>query len=366
MQPAPSSPYQPIPEPRASLIARRLVQWYEAHQRALPWRMTKEPYRIWISEIMAQQTRITALLPYYERFIERFPRLQDLAEAAADEVLKAWEGLGYYARAHNLKKTAEIIAQDHGGVFPHTERELRALPGIGPYTAGAILSICYGQTAPAIDGNVLRVMARVEANTQDIGRNADKVRQNLTPVLRDIMPAAQASAFSQSLMELGALVCLPKNPLCGQCPLQNLCLAYEQGLQQQLPIRSIEKEKAQAHKTIFVIVDKQGQVLARRRTERLLNGLWYLYDVDETLSAPEAEAHLRLLGLDCLDCQPLGPARHVFTHIVWHMDGFLLRVEQSPPLDGFMWAKPGELAEKAFPTALKHYTAVLKGLIKPE
>lgn len=343
---------------KAKQLAACLMTWYHANHRDLIWRQTRDPYRIWISEIMAQQTRITAVLPYYKRFIARFPTLESLAQASDDEVLKAWEGLGYYSRAHNLLKTAKIIWDENQGRFPRGAAALRKLPGIGDYTAGAISSICFDEPEPAVDGNVQRVFARLYANHRDI---ADpKSKKLLTEFVRTVMPEKEPGIFNQSLMELGALVCVPQNPLCGQCPAAAICRAKEEGLQRELPVKTPKKRIRQEDKTILLIADEQGRLLLRQRDERLLNGLWEFYMRDGAADQEQVEELLQKLPCRPMEILPVGRAQHVFTHMQWNMQGFYCRVGQLQPPEGYVLVPEEELPKLAMPTALQFFRHLLE------
>ncbi len=343
-----------------------LTTWYEENKRDLVWRHSKDPYSIWVSEIMAQQTRISALLPYYERFMNQFPTVFALAEAPIDDVLKAWEGLGYYARAHNLHKTARIVAHELNGQFPRDEKHLKSLPGIGDYTAGAILSIAFDLPVPAVDGNVLRVFARLENNEMDIARPVTKTL--LTAYVRAIMPQTHTGAFTQALMELGALVCVPKTPLCHQCPVSAWCHAYFLQRQHVLPVKSAKKPLKTVDKTILLITNANGDVLVRKRTEKLLHGLWEFYNIEGALEAEQIAEHLCELGYSCVTITPIGHSAHTFTHMIWQMHGFACDVtadRSAPavaPIEAYAFLPVVELKEKAMPTAISYYTKWLWAL----
>ncbi len=340
-------------EKRASVLVTALKDWYEKNQRDLVWRQTREPYRIWVSEIMAQQTRITAVLPYYKRFMERFPTIEDLANAGVDDVLKSWEGLGYYSRAHNLLKTAKIVQSEYGGEFPTSITLLRKLPGIGEYTAGAIASICYNLPEPAVDGNVLRVFARLEDNEMDIGVTATK--KGLTAFVKELMPIDEPGIFNQSLMELGALVCLPKNPLCNECPVSFLCKAKKLGKQSELPKKAAKKALKEVAKTVLLVMNARHEVLIRQRDEALLKGLWEFYSLEKELDASEAKRHLETAGFVVKQIFPIGTSTHIFTHLKWKMCGYLCEVEEDIAPCGFEFVSIGEMRKRALPTAIQIY-----------
>jgi A/G-specific adenine glycosylase len=338
---------------RAADVSRRLCEWYAANRRDLPWRHTRDPYAVWVCEMMAQQTRITALLPYYRRFMELFPELAALARADEQQVLKAWEGLGYYARPRNMLKAARIIQNELGGRFPCEETALRSLPGIGAYTAGAILSIAFDLPVPAVDGNVLRVFARVQESELDIAAPAG--REAAAGFVTRLMPHARPGILTQSLMELGALICLPKRALCDDCPLAGLCLAQAHGRQEELPRKSAKKPPRPQDKTALILQDPGGRLLVRQRAERLLCGLWEFWLQDGALTPEEADALLRgggyTPGLPIL----LGEAEHVFTHLIWRMRGYLFPVSETHAPPGFVWKSAEELDRLPMPGALGFY-----------
>ena len=261
-------------EKKQGLVAalpERLLPWYREHARALPWRRDQAPYHVWLSEIMLQQTRVEAVLGYYSRFLETCPDIPTLAACPPEVLNKLWQGLGYYTRVRNLQKAAQCICRDYGGEFPRDIAAIRALPGIGPYTAGAIASICFEQPEPAVDGNVLRVMTRFLADATPLERPA--LRREITQALAAVYPAGQCGAFTQSLMELGALVCLPNGaPLCGQCPLQALCRASAAGNPCAYPVRAPKAARRIEERTVFVFSCDGRQAMEKRPPEGLLAG----------------------------------------------------------------------------------------------
>ncbi|MCI8590418.1 MAG: A/G-specific adenine glycosylase [Clostridiales bacterium] len=338
---------------RAKAITTKLLCWYDENKRDLPWRHAKEPYHIWISEIMAQQTRIQFLLAYYNRFITLFPTVESLAAAPEEEVLKAWEGLGYYSRAKNLQKAARVIVQDYSGRIPDTKEELIALPGIGEYTAGAILSIAYDKPVPAVDGNVLRVFARLEDDDTDIMQPAAK--RTTAKRVEQLFPAARAGCFTQALMELGALVCIPQNPKCENCPLVQDCYAFASHRQHILPIKAAKAAPKECEKTVLVIVNETGEILMRQRSETLLSGLWEFYMAEGRLTERQAMEHLCSLGFVDGVITPMGAAKHVFSHIIWHMTGYMCRVRGKILLSDYCWVDADTRAKLAVPAAFRHY-----------
>ncbi len=346
-------------------IVTSLLEWYDKHARTLPWRETHEPYHIWLSEIMLQQTRVEAVKPYYERFLRELPDIKSLSEVHDEKLLKLWEGLGYYSRARNLKKAAQIICQNYDGEFPHTYKEILSLPGIGPYTAGAISSIAFGLPEPAVDGNVLRVLSRLQENPSDINDPAHK--KHATEELRDIYPAKRSGDFTQSLMELGAIVCLPNGtPLCKQCPLQNLCLAHFHGTQDSFPVKSMKKHRKKEQKTVLLLRMNDCIAIEKRPSKGLLAGLWQFPMADGSLTANEAAAWLQQRGLMVKSIEPMEKKKHIFTHIQWEMSGYLAEVSpqeshfdqqcSSRSIDSLLWVSAEDLQETySLPTAFRQF-----------
>ena len=301
-----------------------LLLWYQQNKRDLPWRHTSDPYRIWISEIMLQQTRVEAVKPYYARFLEICPNVQELASLPEEKLMKLWEGLGYYSRARNLQKAARVVVENYGGVMPNTYEELLKLPGIGEYTAGAIASIAYGERVPAIDGNVLRVLARVSASEADI--TLPETKKEFRTKLARVVPT-EAGDFTQSLIELGATVCAPnREPMCEACPLSDTCAAYREGKTGEIPVRSPKKPRRIEEKTVFLIRDGDRTALHKRPPKGLLSGLYELPNIGGHLSEDEVLAHLRSLGFEPLRIQKIESAKHIFTHIEWHMIAYDVRI----------------------------------------
>ena len=335
-----------------------LLVWYEKEKRDLPWRKTRDPYGIWISEIMLQQTRVETVIDYYLRWMDAFPDVQSLAGADLEEVLKQWEGLGYYSRARNLQRAARIIVEEQGGILPSTAKELSNLPGIGPYTAGAIASIAFGLPSPAVDGNVLRVMGRLFEQVEIDELNTKK---KIYQLVEDSFPAGRASDFTQALMDLGALICLPRNSKCASCPLCEQCMAFKQDKQDVWPHR---REKA-VRKTVLryvAVIEKEGRILMHRRpSEGLLASLWEFPGVDcERKEAFEAE-FFRIFGLEIRIGKHFLNARHIFTHLEWHMKVYLctLGEEEFAENDDYRWVRPEQLEDLAIPTAFQRIKAAV-------
>ncbi|MBE5785860.1 MAG: A/G-specific adenine glycosylase [Clostridiales bacterium] len=333
-------PFEALPE--------LLLPWYERNRRDLPWRKTKEPYRVWISEIMLQQTRVEAVLGYYDRFLAALPDIAALASAEDDALMKLWEGLGYYSRARNLKKAARQIMSAHGGTFPGEYDAIRALPGIGDYTAGAIASICFNMPTPAIDGNVLRVCARLANSDADILLPATK--KALEAPLKAAYGKGRCGDITQALMELGATVCIPNGaPLCESCPLSSLCRAKAAGTAEKLPIRIKKTKRKEEYLTAFLFTAPDGRIALTKREEKgLLAGLYALPSLSGTLSEAAAAKAAEELGAKPERLVSALQYDHVFTHITWHVTCY--RFEVAPPGENapFLFAKPGEYA---LPTA---------------
>lgn len=302
-----------------------LISWYENNKRTLPWREEVSAYRVWVSEIMLQQTRVEAVKPYFQRFMEAYPTIQSLAGAQAEELLKMWEGLGYYSRVRNMQKAAQVICERHGGQMPDTYEELLELPGIGSYTAGAISSIAFNRAVPAVDGNVLRVLARLTMDGADIADT--KVRKRVFEELSACMPK-ESGIFNQALMELGATVCLPNGmPKCEICPWRDLCEARKAGRMMEFPYKSPKKARKIEEKTLFIIRDGERVLLHQRADKGLLAGLYEFPMTEGTLSPQQAIETVREMGFAPLMIQKLPQAKHIFTHKEWHMTGYMLKVE---------------------------------------
>ena len=331
-----------------------LVAWHRANKRPLPWRADACAYHIWLSEIMLQQTRIEAVIPYYQRFLRELPTVEALAAVPEDRLLKLWEGLGYYSRARNLKKAATVIMEQYGGELPSTVRELKALPGIGDYTAGAIASMAFGRPEPAVDGNVLRVIARLTADDADIMLPATKKR--VTQELRGVYPTGKdAGDFTEGLMELGETVCIPGGqPRCDDYPAARLCRAKALGLTDRLPVRAKAKQRKIQPRTVFLLLCNGKVALRKRPDSGLLAGMWEFPNVDGRLTAAKAKEQAQQWGCDPGVLQSVGDAVHVFTHLEWHMSGY--RVECRRAGEAFVWASPDALRhEMAVPAAFRAY-----------
>jgi len=351
----------PIPPVR---IRAALLSWFRANARSLPWRGTHDPYRIWLSEILLQQTRVESVIPYYERFVEAFPRIEDLADADEDRVLKLWEGLGYYTRARNLMRAARIIARERGGRFPETAEGLRALPGIGPYTAGAIASIAFGERAAAVDGNVLRVLARILAIEDPI--DDGRTRKALSKAAQSLVPARDPGAFNQALMDLGATICVPKNPRCDACPISRWCAARASRRQALLPVRR-QKRRIPHRETIALAIRRRGRFLiAKRRGAGLLGGLWEFPGGEVVSGETHAHALSRVaedLGLGIRVASHVASVDHAYSHFTQTLHLYLCDADsgrvRAKDHARVRWVPRAEFEHFAFPTVQRRALAHL-------
>ena len=337
------------------LIAQPLLHWFWANHRVLPFRSDPTPYHVWVSEIMLQQTRVSAAVPYYERFVQALPDIPALAACEEERLLKLWEGLGYYSRVRNLQKAARIVCEQYGGQLPGDLAALKKLPGIGDYTAGAIASIGFGIPAPAVDGNVLRVFARLYNDEGDIMQPA--VKAATTQKVMAQQPAEAPGDFNQALMELGALVCIPGQPDCAACPLQALCLGRQSGNPARLPQKAPKKARKKCELTLCLAQDAAGRWLLQKRGEQgVLAGLWQppvLAEeaLDEKMALAAAQKLLPAAVL--LKEKPL-KAKHIFTHLEWHMTAYVMAAPCTPPPEGCVWASPAQLEQEyTLPGAFK-------------
>ena len=329
-----------------------LLPWYEQNKRDLPWRKGKCPYHVWLSEIMLQQTRVEAVKGYYTRFLEALPTIASLASCDDDELHKLWEGLGYYSRVRNLKKAAIQIMELHGGVFPREYEKIRALPGIGDYTAGAISSICFDAPRAAVDGNVLRVVSRLTEDATPIDLPARK--KEVTAALEAVYPA-QAGDFTQALMELGATLCGPNwAPQCERCPCRSICGGALHGTAQQYPVKLPKKEKRVEEKTVFILSCDGRFALEKRPDTGLLAGLWQFPNVSGHLNTEEALEAVRAMGIRPREVIKIIERKHIFTHIIWKMRGIYL--ETAEESGNYRWLTAEEIREEAaLPTAFRQF-----------
>lgn len=337
-------------------IIRPLTEWYKCNKRDLPWRTSPTPYRVWVSEIMLQQTRVEAVRTYYLRFMQRLPNIRALAEAEDDLLLKLWEGLGYYSRVRNLKKAARLIMDQYGGLLPASYEALRTLPGIGAYTAGAIASIAFGIPVPAVDGNVLRVLSRMLGSYADV--TAPRVKEAYRMALLDIVPGTRPGDFNQALMELGATVCLPNPkaaPDCPACPVRGECSAYSMDCAISLPVKTPKKDRSVEKRTI-VLVTVAGKVLLFRRKRGLLAGMYEPLNLEGHLEVDQLRQILKAYGCEAGEIIPLPSEKHIFTHIEWQMHGYCVKSIAFPLPDDAVFADLAQLADAyAVPSAFKAY-----------
>lgn len=307
-------------------IVTPLLLWYERNKRILPWREDKDPYRVWVSEIMLQQTRVEAVKPYFDRFMKELPDAAHLAAAGEERLLKLWEGLGYYNRVRNMQKAAAIIMEDYGGSFPKDYEALVKLPGIGDYTAGAISSISFEKCVPAVDGNVLRILSRLLLYEEDV--LSLKAKKEAKKALEPLMPKRRCGDFNQALMELGATVCVPNGaPHCIQCPWKALCLAHKEECWQDYPRKSAKKPRKIEEKTVLIVGDAERILLHKRPPKGLLAGMYELPSIDGYEDEAAVIKEVRRMGFSPLRIWRSGEAKHIFTHKEWHMKGYGILVE---------------------------------------
>ena len=340
--------------PQMKETVRPLVEWFRENQRDLPWRKRMDAYRVWISEIMLQQTRVEAVKPYYERFLKELPDVKALAEVPEDRLLKLWEGLGYYNRARNLKEAACQIMEKYGGRFPETYEEIRGLKGIGNYTAGAVSSFVYGVRKPAVDGNVLRVVTRITADGSDIAKAG--TRTKVEREVEEVIPAEAAGDFNQSLIELGAIVCVPNGePKCRICPVSGICLAHAQGRETEFPVKAKKKERRIEKRTILVFRDTEKTAVRKRPDTGLLAGLYEFPGTEGHLKQSEAVRYAKSLGLMPIRIKKLGSAKHIFSHVEWHMVGYEVMVDELEKNMREQDAAPGEIVFAELRELKEHY-----------
>lgn len=341
-----------------------LLSWYRENKRALPWRENKDAYRIWISEIMLQQTRVEAVKPYFFRFMEHFPTVEALANAPDEELLKCWEGLGYYSRARNLKKAAQVIMEEYNGTLPASREALLALPGIGSYTAGAIGSIAYEIPAPAVDGNVLRVLSRVLGSYDDILKQSTK--KKMEDLVSQILKAGESGDYNQALIEIGAIVCVPNGaPLCDSCPFHTVCEARKKGLVDELPVKTAKKKRRIEDKTVLLLQNGEKIAIRKRSADGLLASLYEFVNVEGKLNKEDVESLVGTAGTNG-SMDELPEAKHIFSHVEWHMSGYRMDVNEIPEVLDQGAASPmifvtwQELKEKyPIPSAFEAYKKYL-------
>lgn len=341
-------------------FSRELIDWYVGAARDLPWRRTTDPYAIWVSEIMLQQTRVEAVKPYYHRFLKELPDVPALAEASEEQLHKLWEGLGYYSRVRNMQRAARTCMELYGGALPPDHDKLLSLCGIGEYTAAAVSSIAFGIPAPAIDGNVLRVMGRYLAIDRVITEKDSK--KEIRAFLSSVIPWDRPGVFNSAIMELGATLCGPdKAARCGGCPLVSQCRAFKEGRTDQLPLRAAKTPKRMEEYTVFILKDTCGGTALEKRPSRgLLAGLWQPPMEKGLLLEKEVFELLENKGCQILSVKELPPARHVFTHIIWEMKAFAVTVSDGAP---YSFYDKEQLQEKTLPSAFSAYRRHIEGEI---
>lgn len=346
-------------------IVPYLLTWFDYNARILAWREDPKPYYVWVSEIMLQQTRVEAVKGYFDRFITALPDIQALAQADEEQLLKLWEGLGYYNRVRNLQKAAQIVVRDYDSMLPADYEILLKLPGIGAYTAGAIASIAYGIAVPAVDGNVLRVTKRIAGSLDDITK--DSVKKELWQDLSKIMPEDRPGEFNQSLMELGALVCLPNGkPLCEQCPVMHLCRAFHEDTTDKIPVKPLKKERRKENRTILLIEYQDRYAICKRNAKGLLAGLWELPGLEGHFDRKDLIGLLQSMNVTASEVIPMGEAKHIFSHIEWHMIGYHVKIAAEPQIlkDNNLadvWASREEINNKyGIPNAFSAFLTELK------
>jgi A/G-specific adenine glycosylase len=345
-----------------------LISWFKAEQRELPWRNDQDPYKVWVSEIMLQQTRVDTVIPYFNRFIEWFPTIEDLANANEAKVLKAWEGLGYYSRVRNLHSAVKEVNAKYGGQVPDTPKEISTLKGVGPYTAGAILSIAYGIPEPAVDGNVMRVLSRILLIWDDIAKpSTRKVFEN---AVRKIISHDEPSAFNQALMELGALICTPTSPSCLLCPVRDHCQAFHEGVETQLPVKTKKNTQKSVDLASIIVKDESGKILIHKRPENgLLANLWELPNVELHQPFVMERAQISSLFTESFDIniqleKSIGQIEHIFSHLVWNINVYIGTISQEFSECGeWKFISLDEIEQYAFPVSFHKMLKLYKDFI---
>lgn len=331
----------------------KLIQWFDENKRSLPWRETKDPYKIWVSEIMLQQTKVDTVIDYYIRFLEKFPTVESLAAADEQEVLKLWEGLGYYSRARNLHGAAQDLVENYDGKMPEDPKELGKLKGIGPYTQGAIASIAYHLPEPAVDGNVMRVLSRVLYIKDNISEQ--KTRRKFEAIIREIISQENPSYFNQGLMELGALVCTPTSPACLLCPVQNECRAFEEGVASSLPVKLKKAKQKEISYYAFIIRDQSGRIaIEQRPSQGLLANLWQFPMIEKgPLQVTSIEAMIKeAFGLDVEVRKEHENIHHIFTHLKWDLHVYDVNILSEPKEKPFIFVDAADLQD--YPFSVSH------------
>lgn len=346
---------------RSSQFQSDLLQWFHKNARVLPWRSHPTPYNVWISEIMLQQTRVDTVVPYFVRFITELPDVSALSQVEEDKLLKLWQGLGYYNRALNLKKAAKILMETNQGQLPSEIKHLLELPGIGPYSAGAIASIAFGKAVPAVDGNVLRIMARILANREDI--NNTKNKKHMQEVMAQLVSEKEPGSFNQAMMDLGATICLPNGePKCSECPIRRHCQANKLGATSEIPVKIQKKVRSVEKKTVFVISSEGQFALKKRKPGGLLPNLWEFPNAEDYLTEKQARDFLSAMGIRVHDMVPIKQSKHVFSHLEWHMKGFFVTATADDRVQSeLIWVTGTDIQRQySIPTVFKAFMEYCK------
>jgi A/G-specific adenine glycosylase len=337
-----------------SAFQNDLISWFKQEQRDLPWRKDKDPYKVWVSEIMLQQTRVDTVIHYFNRFLEWFPTLDELAAAEEDKVLKAWEGLGYYSRVRNLQSAVKEVQEKYNSIVPNDPKEISSLRGVGPYTAGAILSIAYGIPEPAVDGNVMRVLSRILSIWEDIAKPS--ARKVFEEAVRQLISHDDPSSFNQALMELGALICTPTSPSCLLCPVRDHCQGFYEGNENELPVKSKKTKQKQVQLAAIVLTDEQGKILIHKRPEQgLLANLWEFPNVEIDIPIQNERKQLSGLfqetsGLKIDQLKRIGQIQHIFSHLIWNIDVYTgTTTESLQEKQDWKLVELSEMEDYAFP-----------------
>ncbi|GGI42228.1 A/G-specific adenine glycosylase [Mammaliicoccus stepanovicii] len=324
-----------------------LLHWYYENKRQMPWRETTNPYYIWLSEVMLQQTQVNTVKPYYNAFIKAFPTIEDLSNAKEEEVLKYWEGLGYYSRVRNFHEAVKEVHESYNGVVPTDPTEFKHLKGVGPYTNAAVMSIVHNHPLPAVDGNVLRVWSRLTSNYADI-----QLQKTKKTFEEELMPYVQTNSgdFNQAMMELGATVCTPKNPICLFCPVQTHCEAFHQGVVTELPVKKKKIKKKTVNYVVLYITNKNGEVLVRKRSAKLLHNMWEfpMFEHDESIHSIEEE----LDAVIDIESEPEFTTKHVFTHMTWNMEVYRAYTQKNSFKAPYRWISKQQKDQLSFSTSM--------------
>ncbi|MGG0657325.1 A/G-specific adenine glycosylase [Rummeliibacillus pycnus] len=334
---------------------KALVEWFQKENRDLPWRKTKDPYKIWVSEVMLQQTRVDTVIPYYNRFIKEFPTPEVLANAPEEKLLKQWEGLGYYSRARNLQAGVREVVETYGGKVPDNRPEISKLKGVGPYTAGAVLSIAYNKAEHAVDGNVMRVLSRVLLIDADI--TLPKTKKIFENAVMELINTEYPSEFNQGLMELGALVCTPTSPKCLLCPVREYCTAFNEGNPEELPVKTKKAKTKNLYYDMFVVQNETGQFLLEKRPEKgLLANMWQFPMIEQNSKATYTNESLlaTTYQVELINREKLLTFKHVFSHLVWHVDSYIIGVKQKGDTpENSAWFSIEEIKELPMPVPMQ-------------